>query len=87
MTPAGGLSVAVVEIAFGVVARNLFGVLPTPWIDFLGSFASIVLTFLAGAEVDPAVLRRQWKPSLLMGGLSFLLPFAGVEPDPIPWTG
>jgi Kef-type K+ transport system membrane component KefB len=73
-----GLSVAIIEIAFGVLARNVFGVLPTPWIDFLGSFASIVLTFLAGAEVDPAVLRRRWKPSLLMGGLSFLLPFAGV---------
>lgn len=73
-----GLSVAVIEIAFGVVARNLFGVLPTPWIDFLGSFASIALTFLAGAEVDPTVLRRQWKAALLMGGLSFLLPFAGV---------
>ena len=73
-----GISVAIIEIAFGVVARNVFGVLPTQWIDFLGSFASIVLTFLAGAEVDPAILRRQWKPAVLMGGLSFLLPFAGV---------
>ena len=73
-----GISVAIIEIAFGVVARNVLGVLPTPWIDFLGSFAGIVLTFLAGAEVDPAILRRQWKPAFFMGGLSFLLPFAGV---------
>lgn len=73
-----GLSVAIIEIALGVVGANLFGLRPTPWIDFLGSFAGIVLTFLAGAEVDPTLLRRQWKPALLIGGLSFLLPFIGV---------
>jgi Kef-type K+ transport system membrane component KefB len=37
----------------------------------------IVLTFLAGAEVDPGVLRDKLKESLVIGGLSFLLPFAG----------
>jgi Kef-type K+ transport system membrane component KefB len=73
-----GISVAIVEIALGVFARNALGVQTTPWIDFLGTFAGIVLTFLAGAEVDPALLRRQWRPALLMGGLSFLLPFIGV---------
>jgi len=73
-----GLSVAIIEIAFGVVAGNAFGVISTPWIDFLASFAGIVLTFLAGAEVDPSVLRRKLKESLLIGGLSFLLPFIGA---------
>ena len=73
-----GLSVAIIEIAFGVVAGNAFGVISTPWIDFLASFAGIVLTFLAGAEVDPSVLRRKLKESLLIGGLSFLLPFVGA---------
>jgi Kef-type K+ transport system membrane component KefB len=70
-----GISVAIVEIALGVLGASLFGLRPTPWIDFVGSFASIVLTFLAGAEVDRALLRREWKPALLIGGLSFLLPF------------
>jgi Kef-type K+ transport system membrane component KefB len=73
-----GVSVAIIEITFGVVAANLLGIRSTAWIDFLGSFASIVLTFLAGAEVDPALLRREWKPALLIGGLSFALPFVGV---------
>jgi Kef-type K+ transport system membrane component KefB len=73
-----GLSVAVIEIALGVLAGNVFAIRPTPWINFIGSFAGIVLTFLAGAEVDPALLRRQWRPALAMGGLSFLLPFLGV---------
>jgi Kef-type K+ transport system membrane component KefB len=73
-----GLSVAIIEIVFGVVAGNAFGVVTTPWIDFLASFASIVLTFLAGAEVDPSVLRRRLKESMVIGGLSFVLPFIGA---------
>ncbi|PYS10516.1 MAG: cation:proton antiporter [Acidobacteria bacterium] len=50
----------------------------TPWIDFIGSFAGIVLTFMAGAEVDRQLLRREWRPAILIGGLSFLLPFVAV---------
>jgi Kef-type K+ transport system membrane component KefB len=73
-----GISVAIIEIGLGVVGANVFGVHPTPWIDFIGSFAGIVLTFLAGAEVDASLLRRQWRPAVLIGGLSFLLPFIGV---------
>jgi len=73
-----GLSVAIIEIAAGVIAANAFGVTSTPWIDFLASFAGIVLTFLAGAEVDPSLLRRKAKESFLIGGLSFLLPFIGA---------
>lgn len=73
-----GVSVAIIEITLGVIAANVLGVHTTPWVDFLGSFAGIVLTFLAGAEVDPALLRREWKPAVIIGGLSFLLPFVGV---------
>jgi Kef-type K+ transport system membrane component KefB len=73
-----GLSVAIIEIACGVIAGNAFGVVSTPWIDFFASFAGIVLTFLAGAEVDPSLLRRKLKESVLIGGLSFLLPFVGA---------
>ena len=73
-----GVSVAIIEITLGVIAANVLGVHSTPWIDFLGSFAGIVLTFLAGAEVDPALLRREWKPAVIIGGTSFLLPFVGV---------
>ena len=49
-----GISVAIIEIGFGVAGASLFGLQPTPWIDFVGSFAGIVLTFLAGAETRAA---------------------------------
>jgi len=73
-----GISVAIIEIALGVVAGNFLGVTSTPWTDFIAAVASIVLTFLAGAEVDPRLLRERAKESLLIGGLSFLLPFLGA---------
>ncbi len=73
-----GVSVAIIEIALGVVAGNFLGVTSTPWIDFIAAVASIVLTFLAGAEVDPRLLRERAKESLLVGVLSFLLPFIGA---------
>ncbi|HEV8654437.1 MAG TPA: cation:proton antiporter [Candidatus Limnocylindria bacterium] len=73
-----GVSVAIIEIALGVAAGNFLGVASTPWIDFIAAVASIVLTFLAGAEVDPRLLRERAKESLLIGVLSFLLPFIGA---------
>jgi Kef-type K+ transport system membrane component KefB len=75
-----GISVALIEIALGVAAGNLLGLTTTPWMDFLAAFASIVLTFLAGAEVDPQLLREKFTASALIGGLSFLLPFAATIP-------
>ena len=85
-----GLSVAIVEILLGVIGGNLLGLHTTPWIDFLAGFASIVLTFLAGAEVDPDLLRNKWKESLLLGGASFLVPFLGAIAFAywvLHWTG
>jgi Kef-type K+ transport system membrane component KefB len=70
-----GLSVAIVEIVLGVVGGNFLGLHTTPWIDWLAGFGGIVLTFLAGAEVDIPVMRRRLKESLLIGGASFLFPF------------
>ena len=48
-----GISVALIEIAFGVLAGNFAGLHTTTWIDFLATFGSGLLTFLAGAEIDP----------------------------------
>lgn len=70
-----GLSVAITEILAGVIAGNVFGLQSPAWMSFLAGFAGIVLTFLAGTEVDPDLLRQKWKESLWIGGLSFLLPF------------
>jgi Kef-type K+ transport system membrane component KefB len=69
------LSAAIIEIAAGVVAGNFLGLHPAPWMDFLASFGGILLTFLAGAEVDPAILKSKLKESLLIGGCSFLFPY------------
>src|SRR5438093_11080800 len=72
------LSVAILEICAGVFAGNVLGIHGAPWLDFLAQFGGILLTFLAGAEVDPGLLRSKLGPSLLLGGASFLLPFLGA---------
>ena len=73
-----GVSIAIVEIVLGVAAANFFGLETAPWVDFVAAFGSIVLTFLAGAEVDTALLRAEFKGSLLVGGVSFLAPFVAA---------
>ena len=78
MSPRLGLSVALVEILLGVFGGNVLGMATNQWIDFLAGFGSILLTFLAGAEIDPASFRRFLKPSLAIGGIGFLAPFAGA---------
>jgi len=70
-----GISVAVIEIVAGVVAGNYLGLHPAQWMDFLAGFGGILLTFLAGAEVDPSLIRKNLKASLLLGGFSFLAPY------------
>jgi Kef-type K+ transport system membrane component KefB len=73
-----GLSVALVEILVGVVGGNLLGMTPTDWITFLAGVGSILLTFLAGTEIDPVSLRRFLAPSLVIGAIGFAFPFAGA---------
>ncbi len=73
-----GISVALIELAAGVVVGNVFSLSVPDWLDFIGSFAGIVLTFLAGAEVDVSQLRREWRPSLALGGVSFAAPFVAA---------
>ena len=71
-----GISVALVELGLGVVVGNLFNVDPnTSWLTFIASFASIVLTFLAGAEVDPHDFRERFGASVTIGLVSFVGPF------------
>lgn len=72
------LSVSIIEIVLGVVLGNALDLSSPDWLIFLASVGSIVLTFLAGAEVDPVELRETWKQSVLIGGLSFLFPFVGA---------
>jgi Kef-type K+ transport system membrane component KefB len=73
-----GISVALVEIFMGVMAGNFAGLHTTPWIDFLATFGAGLLTFLAGAEIDPDSLRRHLKVSITIGVVSFAAPFAAA---------
>ena len=73
-----GISVALIELLGGFVVGNAFSIDVPSWLSFIGSFAGIVLTFLAGAEVDVPQFRREWKASLSIGLVSFFAPFAVV---------
>jgi Kef-type K+ transport system membrane component KefB len=73
-----GLSVALIELFAGVVVGNAFSIDVPNWLSFIGSFAGIVLTFLAGAEVDVPQFTREWRASLSIGLVSFFGPFVAV---------
>ena len=74
---------ALSEIVVGTIAQLVIGAAigtaalgtSEPWIKFLSGTGAIVLTFLAGAELDPAVFRLRWKEASAVGLGSFLLPF------------
>mgnify|MGYP001040592747 CR=1 FL=1 len=79
------ISAALSEIVVGTVTQLIVGaalgsaVLGTSetWVQFLAGAGAIVLTFLAGAELDPAVFRLRWKEAAAVGLISFALPFLG----------
>lgn len=70
-----GVTVALLELTLGVAAGNLFHLQTQEWLDFIAKFGSIVLTFLAGMEVDPAYMRRRLGASVGIGVVSFIGPF------------
>jgi Kef-type K+ transport system membrane component KefB len=72
------VSVALVEIVVGAFAGNLIGLPLAPWVNFLVGFGAILLTFLAGAEIDPTVIRKHFWSSMSIGVVSFFAPFLGV---------
>jgi Kef-type K+ transport system membrane component KefB len=85
-----GISVALLELGLGVVLGNVFSLNPNvAWLTFVASFASIVLTFLAGAEVDPEDFRERFGASLAIGVASFAGPFVAawlVSDFALGWT-
>jgi Kef-type K+ transport system membrane component KefB len=72
-----GLSVAIIEIALGSIAGNL-GLHTQEWMQYLATFGGIILTFLAGTEIDTKMMRENFTGSFLIGGFSFAVPFAIV---------
>jgi len=73
-----GLSVALIELFAGFVVGNALGLDVPSWLSFIGSFAGVLLTFLAGAEVDVPQFRREWRASASIGLVSFGAPFVVV---------
>jgi Kef-type K+ transport system membrane component KefB len=79
------IATALSEIVVGTVAQLLIGAIAgtaalganDSWIKFLSGAGAIVLTFLAGAELDPVVLRTKWKEATWLGVIAFVAPFLG----------
>ncbi|HPT03082.1 MAG TPA: cation:proton antiporter [Bacteroidales bacterium] len=80
------ISMALIEICVGALAGYLFthyftmDIMKTgeEWIRFVASTGAILLTFLAGTEIEPSVLRSKRKEVVIIGILGFLLPFSGA---------
>ena len=85
------ISTALSEIVVGTVAQLVIGVFltgifgfaqgglagNTQWITFLAGTGAIVLTFLAGAELDPVIFKTKWRESVVVGLAGFFGPFLG----------
>src|ERR1700691_3770234 len=79
------ISTALSEIVVGTVAQLVIGVFlakeglagNTQWITFLAGTGAIVLTFLAGAELDPEIFKTKWREASIIGLAGFFGPFFG----------
>lgn len=79
------IATALSEIVVGTVAQLVIGALlgsmilgaNEPWIKFLSGTGAIILTFLAGAELDPVIFKEKWKEAVGIGLASFAAPFLG----------
>src|SRR5580658_1491776 len=80
------ISTALSEIVVGTVAQVVIGALigtevlgaKSAWVGFLAGTGAIVLTFLAGAELDPGIFRTKWKEAMAVGLVGFFAPFLGA---------
>ena len=79
------VATALSEIVVGTIAQLIIGAAlgstllagDASWLKFLAGAGAILLTFLAGAELDPVVFRQQWRRAMLIGLVSFAAPFLG----------
>jgi hypothetical protein len=79
------ISIALVEICVGVAVAAIaagFGMTEAlganqEWLRFLASSGAVLLTFLAGAELDPDVMQTKLKEVTVVGLVGFFAPFLG----------
>src|SRR5208283_4994513 len=81
------ISIALIEICTGVAAGAVAGIIGNTdalgadleWLRFLASSGAVLLTFLAGAELDPFVIRKKMKEVTVIGLIGFFAPFIGCS--------
>ena len=79
------IATALSEIVVGTVAQLVIGAIlgsavlgaNDSWIKFLAGTGAIILTFLAGAELDPVIFKKKWKEAVGIGLAGFFAPFLG----------
>jgi Kef-type K+ transport system membrane component KefB len=71
------ISAALFEIVIGGIAGNTVGLPLTPWINYIAAFGAVVLTFLAGTDIDPQVVKRHFGASVTIGLMGFFAPYLG----------
>ncbi|MBN2432068.1 MAG: cation:proton antiporter [Acidobacteria bacterium] len=79
------ISIALVEICLGVLAAAVAGysgnlallAADSEWLRFLAASGAVLLTFLAGAELEPSLIRKKLKEVTVVGLVGFFAPFLG----------
>jgi len=79
------VSMALVEICVGMAAAFVADNFLYPgalganlnWLRFIASIGAVLLTFLAGAELDPSVMRAKFREVIIVGLFGFIAPFLG----------
>jgi Kef-type K+ transport system membrane component KefB len=71
------ISAALFEIVVGAIAGNTIGLPLTPWINYIAAVGAVVLTFLAGTDIDPHVVKKHFGSSVTIGLMGFFAPYIG----------
>ncbi len=71
------ISAALFEIVVGAVAGNTIGLPLTPWINYIAGVGAVILTFLAGTDIDPHVVKKHFGSSVTIGLMGFFAPYIG----------
>lgn len=71
------ISAALFEIVVGAIAGNVIGLPLTPWINYIAGVGAVLLTFLAGTDIDPHVVKKHFWSSVTIGVMGFFAPYFG----------
>ena len=81
------ISMALMEICVGALAGYVATTFSDPelmkpnaeWMRFIAGSGAVLLTFLAGAELDPVSVRKKIKEVSVVGLIGFFAPFVGCS--------